>query len=275
MKYPLLWPADRESLCTMQRPILVTGGTGTLGRALVRSLLDNDRKPRVLSRRLRHSGDPDGVQWVTADLLTGTEVADAVADVDAIVHCATNYRHPEDDVRATRRLIDTALRGGSPHLIYVSIVGVDKIPVKMYRIKNGIEGIVERSGLPWTIQRATQFHDLVLTILRTAAKAPVMPVPSATSFQPIDTADVAARLLELTGGPPRQRAPDIGGPLVQTVEDLAQEYLHAAGKRRKVIAIRGPGAMARGYRGGHHLTPDHPDGTITFEQYLARTIIGK
>jgi uncharacterized protein YbjT (DUF2867 family) len=122
----------------MQRPILVTGGTGTLGRTLVRALLDSGRKPRVLSRRARNSGDPDGVQWVTADLLTGPEVADAVADVDAIVHCATNYRHPEDDVRATRRLIETALRGGSPHLIYVSIVGVDKIPLKMYRIKNGI-----------------------------------------------------------------------------------------------------------------------------------------
>ena len=259
----------------MQRPILVTGGTGTLGRTLVRALLDSGRKPRVLSRRARNSGDPDGVQWVTADLLTGPEVADAVADVDAIVHCATNYRHPEDDVRATRRLIETALRGGSPHLIYVSIVGVDKIPLKMYRIKNGIEGIVERSGLPWTIQRATQFHELVATILRTAARLPAMPLPAGTSFQPIDTADVSRRLVELASAEPQQRATDIGGPLVQTIEDLAQEYLRAAGKRRKVLAVPAPGAVARGYREGHHLAADHPFGTITFEQYLERTIIRK
>jgi len=259
----------------MERPILVTGGTGTLGIALVRALLDNNSRPRVLSRRPRNSSDPDGIQWVRTDLLTGPEVADAVADVDAIVHCATNYRHPEDDVRATRRLIETALRGGSPHLIYVSIVGVDQIPLKMYRIKNGIEGIVERSGLPWTIQRATQFHDLVLTILRTAAKSPVMPVPSDTSFQPIDTADVSRRLVQLASGPPQQRSPDIGGPLVQTVDDLAQEYLRAAGKRRKVLAVPAPGAVARGYRQGCHLAADNPFGTITFEQYLRRTIIRK
>jgi hypothetical protein len=113
------------------------------------------------------------VQWVTADLLKGPKVADAVADVDAIVHCATNGRHPADDVNGTRRLIDTALLGGS-HVIYVSIVGVDKLPLKYYRYKLGIEGIVERSGLPWSVLRATQFHDLVVQLLRGAGRLPVM-----------------------------------------------------------------------------------------------------
>ena len=256
-----------------RRPILVTGGTGTLGRVLVQQLLDNGLRPRVLSRRARNSSDPAGVQWVTADLLKGPKLADAVADVDAIVHCATNYRHPADDVIGTRRLIDTALLGGSPHLIYVSIVGVDKIGLKYYRHKLGIEGVVERSGLPWSVLRATQFHDLVVRLLRGAGRLPVMTLPAGVSCQPIDTADVAHRLLDIVAAPPQGRAPDIGGPRIETVLDLAQQYLRAAGKKRKLASIWTPGAVAHGYRDGLHLTPEHADGTVTFQDYLDRTIL--
>ncbi len=257
------------------RPILVTGGTGTLGRVLVQQLLDNGFRPRVLSRRARNSGDPAGVQWVTADLLTGPKVADAVADVDAIVHCATNGRHPADDVNGTRRLIDTALLGGSPHLIYVSIVGVDKIPLKYYRYKLGIEGIVERSGLPWSVLRATQFHDLVVDLLRAAGRLPVMTLPAGVSAQPIDTSDVAGRLIEMISTAPQGRAADIGGPRIETVQDLAQQYLRAAGKKRRLVSIWTPGAVANGYRTGLHLAPEHADGTVTFQDYLDRTIFIK
>ena len=147
------------------------------------------------------------MQWVTADLLTGPKVADAVADVDAIVHCATNGRHPADDVIGTRRLIDTALLGGSPHLIYMSIVGVDKIPLKYYRHKLGVEGIVERSGLPWSVLRATQFHDLVADLLRAASRLPVMTLPAGVSVQSIDTSDVAGRLIEMIAAGPQGGRP--------------------------------------------------------------------
>ena len=97
-------------------------------------------------------------------------------------------------------------------------------------------------------------------------------MPSGTSFQPIDTSDVAHRLADLATGPAMGRAPDIGGPLVETIQDLAHQYLRATGKRRWVGSVWAPGAVAGGYREGRHLAPDHPDGTVTFEQYLARTI---
>lgn len=260
----------------MNRPILVTGGTGTLGRAVVSELTDRGRQPRVLSRREQNSGDPGDVQWVTGDLTTGVRVADAVADVDAIIHCATDYRHPDNDVHGTRRLINTALLGGSPHLIYVSIVGVDRIPLKMYRHKVGIEQLVQRCGLPSTVQRITQFHDLVLTILRGAGRLKVMPLPSGLQFQSIDTADAARRLVDLAvgdpGAAPAGRAADIGGPLVQTIDDLAEQYLAAAGKRRRIVDVRVPGKIMRAYRDGLNLTPDNGFGTITFEDFLTRAI---
>lgn len=256
----------------MDRPILVTGGTGTLGRAVVRELLERGRRPRVLSRREQNSGDPDRAQWVTGDLVTGVQVPDAVADVDAIIHCATDYRHPKKDVHSTRRLIDTALLGGSPHLVYVSIVGVDRIPLKMYRYKVGIEDIVQRGNLPSTVQRITQFHDLVLTILRNAGRFWVMPLPSGVQFQPIDTADAARRLVDLAEAEPAGRATDIGGPLVQTIDDLAQQYLAAAGKKRRIVDVRVPSKTMRAYRDGWNLTPDNDVGTITFEEFLTRAI---
>lgn len=256
----------------MHRPILVTGGTGTLGRAVVQELIERGRRPRVLSRREQDSGDPGGVQWVTGDLVTGVRVADAVADVDAIIHCATDYRHPQNDVHGTRRLIDTALLGGSPHLVYVSIVGVDRVPLKMYRYKVDVEGIVQRGGLPSTVQRITQFHDLVLTILRKAGRFKLMPLPSGLQFQPIDTRDAARRLVDLADSEPAGRATDIGGPLVQTIDDLAQQYLAAAGRRRRIVEVRVPGKTMRAYREGWNLTPDNVFGTVTFAEFLTRAI---
>ncbi len=256
----------------MQRPILVTGGTGTLGRAVVAELIERDRTPRILSRRERNSADPAQAQWVIGELVTGERVADAVADVDAIIHCATNYRHMDQDVRGTRRLIDTALLGGSPHFVYVSIVGVDRIPLKMYRYKAGIEGIVGRGELPWTVQRITQFHDLVLTILRNMARSPVMPLPAGLQFQPIDTRDAARRLVDLALAEPAGRATDVGGPLVQTIEDLARQYLAAANRKRRIIDVRLPGKVMRAYRDGWNLTPDNTFGTVDFEEFLSGAI---
>ena len=256
----------------MTRPILVTGGTGTLGRAVVAELLERDRRPRVLSRRAKNSADPGSAQWVAGDLVSGERVADAVADVDAIIHCATDYRQMDNDVRGTRRLIDTALLGGSPHLVYASIVGVDRIPLKMYRFKVGIEQIVQRGGLPWSVQRITQFHDLVLTIVRNAGRFPLMPLPSGLQFQPIDTGDAARRLVDLALADPVGRAADVGGPLVQTIEDLARQWLAAAGKKRWIVSVPLPGKVVRAYRQGSNLTPDNDVGTVTFEEFLARQI---
>ena len=248
--------------------ILVTGGTGTLGQVVVQQLVDSSCQPTVLSRRPRAAQVPAPVRWVTGDLLTGPAIDDAVAGVAAIVHCATNGRHPSDDVIGTRRLIEAARAAGSPHLIYVSIVGCDRIPLKYYRYKHGIEGIVQRSGLPWTVQRITQFHDLIATILGYAARLPILPLPSGTSFQSIDTADAATRLVGLASGPNRGRAPDLGGPRVEPIRELAGQYLRLTGKQRRMASIRYPGAVARGYRSGFHLTPEHTDGVVTFQHYL-------
>ncbi|GAA4421020.1 NAD(P)H-binding protein [Actinokineospora soli] len=230
-------------------PILVTGGTGTLGRAVVRDLTAAGHDVRVFSRR------------TGGDLVTGKGLPEALADVETVVHLATTLRGPRD-VRATRTLVDAAT--DVRHLVFVSIVGIDRIPIGYYRGKLAAERIVAER--PHTILRTTQFHDLVKAILAGMAKLPVMPIPKLRA-QPIDVRDVAARLTELATGDPRGRAPDMGGPEVRTLAELANEYLAAAGKRRPKVQVPFPG---KALREGANLVPGPPAGTITFERYLAQ-----
>jgi uncharacterized protein YbjT (DUF2867 family) len=234
----------------------------------VRRLIDAVSDVCVLSRRPPEEG-PRDPEWVTGDLRTGAGLGRAVRGVAAIIHCATDVRSPRCDVEATRNLIEAARVSGVPHLVYVSIVGVDRVPQRYYRVKLRVETLVEGSGLPWTILRANQFHDLVLYASQALARLPVMVVPAGTSLQPIDADEVAARMVELAADPPGGRVPDLGGPRVYAVAELARAYLRASGRRRLVLPVRLPGKAARCYRQGGHLTPDHADGGRSYEEFLA------
>lgn len=246
----------------MTRTVLVTGGTGTLGRALVARLQDCGDLVRVLSRQPR----PNRAGWVTGDLATGAGLDAAVEGVDVVVHCATT--NGKRDVATTDRLIAAVRAAGAAHVVYVSIVGVDRIPLPYYKAKLAAEHVVSGSGVPFSIQRATQFHDLLVRMFGVQRFLPALLVPSGTSFQPIDVRDVASRLAEVVSGDPAGRRPDIGGPDIRRGDDLARAYLRAVARRRWVLPVRAPGAIASGYRAGHHLAPEHRDGSITFEQFL-------
>src|SRR5918997_1240502 len=187
-------------------PILLTGGTGTLGQHVVRRLQDAGCDVRVLSRRNRETGD--GIEFVTGDLATGEGIEAAVDGVAAIVHLAGSAKGDEDKAR---NLVRAASQAGAPHLVYISVVGAERIPVESgldrnmfgyFASKRAAERIVEDSGLPWTILRATQFHDLILTVARTLAKLPVVPLPAGFRVQPVDADEVAARLVQLALGEP-------------------------------------------------------------------------
>jgi uncharacterized protein YbjT (DUF2867 family) len=128
---------------------------------------------------------------------------------------------------------------------------------------------VADSGLPWTTLRATQFHDSILTVARATAKLPVVPVFAGFRFQPVDADDVAARLVQLTLGEPAGLVPDLGGPRAYTMADLLRGYLHATHRRRLIMPVWLPGQAARAHRAGANLTPDHADGTRTWEDFLA------
>ena len=250
----------------MGEPIAVTGGTGLLGRMVVARLAGMGTQVRALSRRPKPTVSPDS-QWAAVDLDTGAGLAEALGEASVIIHCATAMRGAKDVVHA-QVLATAARRAGCRHVVYISIVGIDRISMGYYRGKLAAEEVFARSGLPYTILRATQFHDLVRVMLARAAAVPLMLVPRC-SFQPVDVRDVAERLVELSIDEPAGRAADMGGPQVLSARELARTYLQIARRRRLVATVPVPGRVGRELRDGANLAPEYPDGAITFETYLA------
>ncbi len=162
--------------------VLVTGGTGVLGREVVDRLYGRGAdEVRVLSRKA-------GEGHVQGNLETLDEsLRKAVSGVDVIAHCATgaNWRRPQTDVIQTRNLL-AAVGDARPHIVFISIVGVDQIHLGYYRAKTISEKLIAASGKPWTIQRATQFHDLVLMLAMMLSKGPVAIAPRGMRSQPVD-----------------------------------------------------------------------------------------
>ena len=250
----------------MAGTILVTGATGTLGRHVVTAASTAGHDVRGLSRCRR--ADDAGISWHQADLVTGDDLDAAVHGVDAVIHCATQATGSKDVVACTN-LLAAARRQNVGHVVYISIVGVDRIPLPYYRHKLSTEEVLAASGVGHTILRATQFHDLIARLFDVQRRLPVLAALRGFSFQPINTTDVAARLLACVDDGPAGRAPDIGGPAVHSHAELARIYLNARHRRRRVISVPVPGKIGAGYRSGANLAADNPVGTRTFADFLA------
>lgn len=246
--------------------VLITGGAGGLGQELVPRLKQKGYAVRVASR----SAEPKlaGVEWAQLDLRTGDGLARAVQGVDTIIHAASSAFKDthEVDVLGTKRLLDASRH--VRHFLYVSIVGIERIPFSYYQSKLAAEQIIEASDVPWSIQRATQFHSLVDLFIGAAARLPVMFLPTDWRFQPIDTGEVADVLARYAGAPPAGRLPDVGGPEVWRFGDLARSWLAARGMKRPIVRLPTFGKMAAGYRRGYNTTPNH-QGVKTWQQWLA------
>jgi uncharacterized protein YbjT (DUF2867 family) len=272
-----------------ERPILVTGGSGTLGRLVVTRLRDAGRDVRVVSRGRREGAatieaaeaakdQRGGIEFVTGDLTTGEGIEAAVAGAGIIVHCAGTASG--DDVKA-RNLVRAATRAGTRHLVFISVVGADRVPMVggidramfgYFGSKLAAERVVAESGLPWSTLRATQFYDLTLVTVQAMSRLPLIPVPAGIRFQPVDAGEVAARLVELALGAPAGLVPAIGGPRVYDMADLVRSYLRAAGKNRVLVPLPLPGKAAAALRAGANLAPDRAIGRKTWEEFLGERV---
>ncbi len=243
--------------------VLITGGTGNLGRPTVEALRADGLEPRILSRR-------PGAGHVVADLHSGEGLSAALDGVETVLHLASNNR---SDDRTTRRLLTAASAAGAQHLVYVSIVGVDAVPYTYYRSKLACERLIAESGVPFTILRATQFHEFVGGLLRLQRRLPRLIAPE-MPVQPISTAAVAGRLVQLAQAMPSGgRVDDLGGPEVLPLSEVARQWLEARGSTpeaaaSRVVEWRVPGRIAAAFRAGLHTT-GVPGPGIRFAEWAA------
>lgn len=240
--------------------VTVFGGNGLLGRHLTPLLAAAGHDVTIATR------NPAGPSQVRSDFLTGDGLADAVRDADVVVHLVSDATKARKiDLAGTELLLSTI---GPQHLVYMSIVGVDRHPFAYYRTKFEVEQLIAASGVSHTILRATQFHDFVAYFLGVACRPPVALIPKRFVFQPIEVAEVAAALSELATTRPHGLQPDLAGPAIHTAEYLARSLMTAKGRERPVVNLPVPGRAARAFREGVHTNPDRAVGQKTWEEYL-------
>ena len=242
--------------------VLVTGGAGNLGRHVTWALLQRNHQVRVLVHQSKNT--VEGAMAIEGDVVSGEGVDEAMAGVDAVVHTATKPGHhaATTEVEGTRNVVRAAEREGA-HVVYASRVGADRVRQSYYDAKWEAEGIVEDLSTRWTIQRATVFHDLIDEVLG----GPVFFKVPRLVFQPVDVCEVAWRLVGLVESGPVGRPIDFGGPELLGIETLARQREEVTGKRSRLIRVPCMRSLVD-YAHGHHLSPEHRDGKLTWSEWL-------
>ena len=242
--------------------IAVAGGTGTIGRRIAAALSRDGHEVRALSR--------SAMQY-PVDLTTGAGLEAALVGCDVVVDASNgppSRRARAVLVEGSRRLLETGARAGVRHHVCVSIVGIEDVPLGYYRVKLEQEGVVESAGLPWTIVRSTQFHDLLGSLLSAAGRWHVLPVARAR-FQPVGVDEAADAVAAVATDAPRLTRVTVAGPEVHDLRSLGRMWREATGRRAIAIPIPLPGRLGRAVRDGR-LTCANPDvgGTQTFAAWL-------
>lgn len=243
--------------------IAVAGGTGVVGHLTVDAVRRSGHEAVVLSRAT-------GVDLVTArGLDAALDGAHAVIDT-ANISTLKAAESIEFFTAATGNLLSAAADAGVGHVVVLSIVGVDRMPVDYYAGKVAQEKIVEASAVPWTIQRATQFHEFAGQIYERAKVGPLHLAPRART-QPVAAREVAERLVALATGAAQGRARDLAGPHEEALDDMIIAFARSRGHRGWIPRVSLPTAQMKGMRAGLALPGADADLTTqTFADWLAQ-----
>ncbi len=246
--------------------VAVVGGTGTIGAPVVEALLTRGADVRVLTRGA--TGVPAGAEHRRVDLTTGEGLPEALAGADAVVDAVNSTRKAKATmVEGTGRLLEAGAAAGVGHHVTISIVGIDRVPSSYYRDKLSQERAVEGGPLPWSILRATQFHQLLDMYLGYAARVGVRPT-GAGKLQPMDPRVAAERIADAALAAPAGRLPDVAGPRVETISELSRAWARARGRRRVPLRIPSVGKAGKGLVAGDLCAPGSAAGGADFEEWL-------
>jgi uncharacterized protein YbjT (DUF2867 family) len=256
----------------MNADILLLGGTGHLGRDLIKTLTLAGVSIRVGSRRPRPAGTDHRIDWAQIDLATGKGVSEAARGVDAIVFAAGDPKqHAAVEFEGMRGLLQAAKSSRVQHFLFVSIVGVEQLPVPYYRTKVQAERVIRESGVPYSILRATQFHYFVAMLLSGLARMPLfLPIPKGFNVQPVATEDVAVRLARSLADEPRGLLKDFCGPEILSLTEAATLWKEARGSKKPILPLPIYGKLGAAFRNGYNTNPAGELGAIRFTEWLAR-----
>lgn len=248
--------------------VLVTGAAGGLGRELLPRLIAHGFTVRGTSRQ----SDPGikGVEWVRSNIATGEGLRNAALGIDAVVHAASSPNKDtwKIDVEGTSRLLEACEAANVKHILYVSIVGIDRIPLDYYKAKLAAEERIMAGRIPWTIQRAPQFYSLVDTVIRQMARYPLILLPTDWKGQPVDTGEAADVFADLVRRGPSGRTPDFGGPKVRQLGEMARAWKTVHRSRKPLLPLPTLGKVAAGFRAGYNTAPGHRVGALQWEDWL-------
>ncbi|OBI33000.1 LysR family transcriptional regulator [Mycobacterium sp. E1386] len=208
--------------------VLVIGGSGLIGSQVVANLTELGHEAVSASPR-------SGV-----DSVTGEGLAEAVAGVDAVVDVSNSPSFDDDPVMrffttSTKNLLAAEREAGAQHHVALSIVGADRAPDSGYmRAKVAQEKLIEESGQPYSIVRATQFFEFVEAIADSATEGDTVRLPVA-AFQPIAAKDVAAAVTRATVGDPTNGITNIAGPEKRGMDEFIRAALAASNDQRQVV----------------------------------------
>ncbi|MEZ4772716.1 MAG: SDR family oxidoreductase [Bacteroidia bacterium] len=257
------------------KKVLVTGGTGLLGRELV-SFFENNHVPYVIGSRNQPANDILKTHWKKLDLATGEGLSECLENIDTIFHLASATRpfNPATDVEGTRKMLEAGKLSGVNHIIYVSIVGIDKLPISYYKIKIAAEQVIKDAGVDYTILRSTQFHTFLNTTIKKALKYPVAFMPKAIKYQPVGLIFVVDKLMDIYENGPINDTLEIGGPEVITMGEAAAQWLKAHNKKRWIInvPITLAGKLGKNLAEGGLTTSAIVKHSQTWAEYLEQSI---
>ncbi|OBI67342.1 SDR family oxidoreductase [Mycobacterium sp. E796] len=208
--------------------IVVIGGRGLIGSKVVARLRAQEHDVIIASRR-------SGV-----DSLTGEGLADAVAGADVLVDVADSPLFEDEPVMhffttTTTNLLSAERDAGVKHHVALSVVGSQSMPDSGYNTaKAAQEKLIQDSGRPYSIVRATPFYEFAVVLADSATDGDIVRLPHAM-FRPIAADDVATAVADAAVGPPTNGITEIAGPEAMGMDDFVRAGLAASGDQRRVV----------------------------------------
>ncbi len=262
----------------MANEIVVTGGTGLLGTAVASRLralgedfllVSRNRQPKETYAQIQHREHYD---WMPVNLATGQGLGEALKGRKVVLHLASSLEKVDKyplEVVAARQLVAAARQAGVRHLVYISIVGIDKIPLPYYKAKLEAESILSTSGIPFSILRATQFFPFVAFLIGKMAALPIGFVPKNVLLQPVDVGSVADRLVAIALSSPLLGVAHWGGPQVTSLGQLANEWCQHRGLKKAMVHVPAWGPLLRAFKNGAATGVPFDPQSQTWQQFLA------